>query len=147
MTTLLITISCYIIWICYFLIEGYREAYYFNSIVLQFYVQDSQKKNLHPIFTVQRFLVALIINIACFSLGWKLILFDLALIAAQPFFHNGMYYLIRNKLNPKTYPKKWFDESTTTTDKSTKYETPTERVIYLILSILSIIFITTLILI
>ncbi len=70
--------------------------------------------NEHGPLVVQRvFLVILVL--ACglqeFEIVWK------ALVASLPmffFFHNGMIYLIRNKINNDIYDDRWFDESTTT---------------------------------
>ncbi len=39
----------------------------------------------------------------------------LTLIAIFPFVHDGQYYTTRNLLQPELYPKKWFDNSDTST--------------------------------
>ena len=30
-----------------------------------------------------------------------------------PFWHDGFYYMYRNNINPETYPKRFFDNTTT----------------------------------
>lgn len=138
-STLILFPICYILWIVYFLIEGYREAYYFNALSLQFVIQDKQKKDLHGIFTYQRLIIFGLINLVCIGLTWKLLLLSAALVLIQPLIHNGMYYKTRNYLNYKLYPKTWLDMSTTSTAKSTKFETPTLRLVYAGISIILII--------
>lgn len=135
MNTLLF-ILVFIIWIIYNSIEGFREAHYYNVATKLDLVEE-----LHPIFLVQRFLVFILINVILIYLDWKLLIYDLALILIQPFFHNGMYYFIRNKLNNKIYPKKWLDQSNTSTAFLTKFETANFRIIYAIIAILLIILI------
>ena len=51
----------------------------------------------------------------------------LCYIMAFPCLHDGIYYWQRNKLNPSIYPKKFLDQSTTSTARWTKYFTPVVR--------------------
>ena len=51
------------------------------------------------------------------------------------FLHDGMYYAQRNNLNKETYPKRWFDYSTTSTAKLDKFLNPTNRIIMFIVGI------------
>lgn len=128
-------LTCYIIWIFYFILEGVREAYFWHHSANS---NKQTKYNLHGIFTIQRILLFVLINIICLSLGKILILFDIALILSQPFFHNGMYYLIRNKIDKNVYNKKWLDQSVNSTAVLTKIEQPIVRVIFFILSLIII---------
>lgn len=132
---IILTISLYLIWILYNLIEGHREAHFYHIAS-----KEDKITELHHIFLAQRFLVFLILNSALiFYLDYKLILFDIAIICIQPFIHNGMYYYTRWKLDNKIYTKKWFDQSNSSTAFSTKFETLKFRILYLIISIVSIV--------
>ena len=67
------------------------------------------------------------------------ILYGLSLALIQPFFHNGMYYSLRNKID-NTYPKGWTDQSTTSTAVMTKFLTYRNRIILLVLGLTCLIF-------
>ena len=133
-------------WALYSLIEGYREAYYWHYKINSTDFSDTQKEDLHPIFTVQRgvvllvlfFSLTLILNIV----GATLILIANSLIFS--FIHNGMMYSTRNKLtikmypNDKTkwiYPNTWLAMSSTSTAKLTKIMTPLTRIILFLLGV------------
>ena len=135
----LLFISLWLLWIVFMLYDAYEEAYlYYYGVKSKLSI-----KELHPAFFTQRLIVAIIIIIPTLLITpiiwYKIILFLCSLILCQPFFHNGMYYLTRNKLDNKTYPKKWFAMSTTSTAKSTKFFTPTNRIIFFIISIIFLI--------
>lgn len=49
------------------------------------------------------------------------------------FFHNGGYYLTRNKIDKNTYPLGWKDQSTTSTAKLTKFMTFRNRSILMVI--------------
>jgi len=108
-----------IVWSAYMTLEGYREAYYWSAVVK---CTTLQYANVHWVFMTQRtFVFILFIYI---SQQWMVIT---ALAAISPFFHNGMYYTIRNYID-KCYPKRWLDQSTNSTAWSTIYLTPVVRV-------------------
>ena len=98
------------LWILYGILEGFREACFYdvNSIVQT--PNQSITWNLHPFFTMQRAIVLLLIYKVN---GDFILLGGLPLIFS--FVHDGMYYRIRNQLNNKVYSKGWWDNSTTST--------------------------------
>lgn len=120
-------------------LEGIREAFYWRQNT---YSIKPIKYNLHGLFLVQRTLVySLILSILIIKLFLiiKIILICLGLILISPFFHNGFYYLIRNKIDNDTYIKGFFDQSNSSTAKSTKFLTPVMRTIYLIIGVILLI--------
>lgn len=123
-----------ILWIVYSILEGYREAFYFF-----FETEDLQKKvtDLHPYFACQRIIVG---GLSAFiAVGLSNVLFTLICLVSLglmfTFLHDGMYYAQRNNLNKETYPKRWFDYSTTSTAKLDKFLNPTNRIIMFIVGI------------
>lgn len=130
----MILILANIVWIIYALIEGFREGFYwhFKSTSKQVYEFE-----IHPIFAAQRGIVLLLI-LGCLLFmvspaNAYLNLLSNALIFS--FFHNGTYYLTRNKLDPKVYPTGWMSQSTTSTAKLTKVFTYRNRTICAIVGI------------
>lgn len=85
-------------------LEGLEQAFYYHSSVI---TGDSDKYNLHPIFFVQRGIVAIFIAL---STSWLMIPI---LMLVFSYFHNSSYYCKRNDLDSSLYPKRWKDESTT----------------------------------
>jgi hypothetical protein len=133
-----------IIFILYALIEGFREGFYW------FFKANSRRQSefeIHPVFAVQRGLVLVLIalNVFMFTdiLSASLNFLSNALLFS--FFHNGCYYLTRNKLDSKVYPLKWKDDSKTSTALTTKIFTYRNRticaVIGLVITVLSILLI------
>lgn len=118
---------CLIVFLNWALLEGDREGSAIDAMVKAgIYVN-------HAIFTLQRGCVLLLFG---FIIKWDALLF----ILMFPFIHDGMYYTRRNIMNVAIYPKKWFDQSNTSTALLTKFFTPWVRtglfVIALILYIL-----------
>jgi hypothetical protein len=62
-------------------------------------------------------------------------------MACFPFFHDGMYYLTRKKIDG-IYKKGWFDQSSTSTAKSDKLHLfdPIPRTILCVLSLGTIVY-------
>lgn len=90
--------------------EGVAEAYYFHFKYSSRAVYRGVDE--HKFFMLYR---CMILGLAaCTVLPWN---FLAALPLLFSFFHNGAYYTMRNKLKPNIYPKKWWDESNTTTAK------------------------------
>jgi len=123
-----------IVWILYALIEGFREGYYW------FFKSTSKRADefeIHPIFAAQRGIVLLLIcSVLLFlvsPINACLNLLSNALIFS--FFHNGIYYITRNKLDSKVYPLGWKAESTTSTAKTTKFFNYRNRTICAIIGI------------
>ena len=105
-------IALLVFWIAYALLEGRREAYYFH------YANRSGKSmqhELHPLFFLQRMLVSLIIFIILPLKKAIVMLLVFALVFS--WFHNGMYYFTRNRLDEKVYKKGWTDNSISSTAK------------------------------
>lgn len=98
---------CEILWCLFASFSGSFEAYYYdlNSKV------KNTNPNLHALLTIQRAIVIIPILVLT---NWKCLL---CYIAMFPLFHDGSYYLERERIAPGTYPKKWFDVSTTSTAK------------------------------
>ncbi len=111
---------CTIIWIMFACLSAKFEAYYYN-----YAMQDNspQKPNMHFLLTVIRFIVIIPI--------WVLTNFEAVIcyVAMFPFFHDGSYYVERNRIKPGTYSKRWFAQSTTSTAWTTKFMIPVIRTI------------------
>lgn len=114
----------YLLWVLYSMTEGAREAIYYHT--RNFNVPQAE---LHTFYTIQRSIVLLI----CVMLNNSM-LFIAPL--AFPFFHDGMYYTMRNRLNPYIYKETWFAQSTTSTAVLTKIFTPVVRTICVFISLL-----------
>ena len=90
-----------IIWCLFALYCGILEAFMFHNKIFI--------KHIHTYFTIFRLTVA-------FPLAYfndHLPVTVLFMVLVFPFLHDGVYYYTRNILNPRIYPKKWFDYSTT----------------------------------
>jgi len=135
----MILIFINLIWIFYSLLEGYREAFYWhyknsNSNIIK------EELDIHIIFSTQRGIVLILIGLLLFNyFKWISILYVLSLMLIFSFFHNGMYYKFRNKLNG-SYKLGWKDQSTTSTAKMTKIMTYRNRTLFMILGFLIEIF-------
>lgn len=108
MITLLLT---NLIWIAYSMIDGFREGFYWH------YRNNSRRTcefEINRIFSLQRSLVILLIaGFLVHTLGWFSLISTISMIMLFSYFHNGTYYLTRNKLDDKMYPMRWKDESRT----------------------------------
>lgn len=138
-----INIILILVWIAYMILEGDRESFLYS------YASHTTKPlniNLHSLFTVQRtlafsaFVLSLVFNI---HLWLPVALISLGLIAVSPFFHDGMYYYMRNVIDG-IYPKKWLDNDVDITTNSSLMDklgltsTPA-RIIYLVIGIVLIV--------
>ena len=123
-------IICFIINICYALLEGKREAWYYHIKAISGLLKE---KDEHPLFTAQRTLFYLIILTANFIIfkhdAWLSATLVFAYWLQFTFFHDGIYYVERNKLNPDLYKKKFFDQSTTSKAWTDKYMTAPIRTV------------------
>ena len=94
-----------ILWIAYSLLEGFREAHYYDT--------HPNHKNIHWVYFIQRGVVLAgafgSLTIPYIESG--LVCFSLVLIFS--FFHNGAYYQTRHYLNKSVYPKGFFSNSDT----------------------------------
>jgi len=103
-----------ILFFAYSIIEGKREAYYYhNSNLLQ---GKGVKENIHSLFFIQRAIFTTSLLFICNNPKSALTML-VSFILIFSYFHNGMYYLTRNKLDKDIYTKKWSDESTSSTAK------------------------------
>ena len=111
----------YILWILFAIYEGQREALYFSyKMKATLQIQRSLKRDEHVMFTIQRSVVAAIASIASYTTLFDCALFIISMAFSFPFFHDGMYYVTRERLDG-IYKKGWFDQSTTSTAKSDKF--------------------------
>jgi len=107
-----------IMWIIYALLEGQIEAWYYHC---KSYLNIKQIENIpneHQCFEYQRLIVLLLCTILSFLTEIHKIdifLLPLSLMCIFPFFHDGIYYSIRNDLNDKIYPLRWWDNSNQST--------------------------------
>lgn len=103
-------------WIGYALIEGIQEGYFYDYRNI---ASPTKKQNLHWMPFLERGIVIVLIGFLNYTqedtlfpmLKNGIFIFSLMLIFS--FFHNGIYYLTRNKLDKNIYPKKWFENSAT----------------------------------
>lgn len=92
-----------LVWLCYGMLEGIIQAYYYNG-------SDIEKQpNLHTLFTWQRTFV--VSALMLFVEGWYI--YVPVTILTFSFIHNGFYCCKRNDLNPLVYPDRWKAESKT----------------------------------
>lgn len=100
-----------LIWITYSMMDGFREGFYWH------YRNNSRRTcefEINRVFSLQRSLVILLIaGFLVHTLGWISLISTISMVMLFSYFHNGTYYLTRNKLDDKMYPMKWKDESKT----------------------------------
>lgn len=134
----LYTLIAVIIWLAYSELEGFREGWHWHYKVM---AKNEDKTDAHGFFMAQRCLVGLLIvtvhSLLIHSINPCLILF---MFMSFPFMHDGAYYYHRHILDNKIYPKKFFDQSTTSTAFSTKYFPPVVRTILFIASLFLVFF-------
>ncbi len=113
-------IASNLIFVIYAMIEGFREGFYW------FFKGNSRKKSefeIHPIFAAQRGMVLALLALNVFLLTdiTSSLINVLSNALLFSFFHNGVYYLTRNKLDSNIYQLGWRDQSTTSTAKMTNF--------------------------
>ena len=103
------------LWIAFASVSGILEAIYFSkrrkAIVWSY--------DIHVWLTVLRSIVAAPLCLyVLFKYGiLESILTATTFVLVFPFFHDGFYYSFRELLRAGTYPKYFFDQSTTTSAK------------------------------
>lgn len=133
------------LWILYAILEGKREANFWHHRIKSSDYKDFKDIDRHPIFTIQRGLVLLILALSSYLIlndiwltGYLFIMNSLIF----SFWHNGSMYLERYKMskisNPHyskgwVYKKGWWSQSTTSTAWTTKLMGPVSRTIQLII--------------
>jgi len=131
MMTLIIT---NLIWVIYSMIEGLREGFFWH---FKANTKRDCQFELHPIFAFQRSIVLSLIGLLLFnSIGLYSIPTILSMMLIFSFFHNGTYYVTRNKLDNNIYKLGWIDQSTTSTAKMTKIMNYRNRTIFMIIGVL-----------
>ncbi len=133
-----------LIWVVYSILEGLREGFYwhFKGGSKPSITNKNCNFEIHPIFALQRGIVLLVIGgLLYYTIGLYSIVSVLSMMSIFSFFHNGTYYSTRNKLDSTIYPLKWRDQSTTSTAKMTKIMTYKNRTIFMILGVLTQVFI------
>lgn len=122
-----------LIWISFSLMCGIGEAFYFNRKRIKIIVHSL---DIHFWFTLFRSIIAISLGIVIIKEVGLLesLLMGAIFIITFPFFHDGAYYTIRELLRKGTYPKYWFDQSTTTSAKFSF--NITIRIILLILALI-----------
>ena len=103
----------YSIWIVFALISGLLEAYYFSAVYNKVINKASY---VHEKFTLVRGLVAVCILYLFTGITWQVLFIGASLMVIFPFFHDGVYYMTRNKLDG-VYPLGFRDHSTTSDAK------------------------------
>lgn len=123
---------CLFIWIGFILTSSIFEAFYFTHEINSGFIDNF---NEHPLLVFIRAWVLIPL--------WILTSWDVALCYAVifPFFHDGQYYRWRDKIVPGTYKKRWFDQSTTSTARSTKFMTPSVRIMLAVSALVTLYFI------
>ena len=102
-------------WIIFASVSGILEAIYFSKrrkLIVK-------GLDIHVWLTVIRSIVATPICLyVFFTVGLlESLLTGLQFVLVFPFFHDGFYYSFREVLRKGTYPKYFFDQSTTTSAK------------------------------
>ena len=113
-----------LVWVTFALMTGIAEAFYFNKNQRDV---ELWGEDIHYWLTASRMIVAtpivVIITIdTWFVEGWLisfkvLLIFSAILILSFPFFHDGVYYTVREILKKGTYPNMIFAQSKHTSAK------------------------------
>lgn len=100
----------------YTIYEGIREGYYMHYRMNY----ANAVENLHTIFTIQRALVYLLSTSLFFlTMNPVIAIFaTIGIILIFSFIHNGTYFLTRNNIDKKIYPKRFFDDTVTPNHKA-----------------------------
>lgn len=102
------------IWIIVSLVEGKRDAHYFHDRNLS---TSPDKQNIHWLFALERLVILSLISWVCF-INYSVInssVFIAGLVLVFSFFHNGIYYVVRHKLDNSVYKDGWWSSSKTST--------------------------------
>jgi hypothetical protein len=106
-----------LIWLSFATLCGVVEAFYFSKKRRKVLIRGL---DIHVWFTLFRALIAIPLCLIVFkNVGiWESGLMAVIFYLVFPFFHDGFYYTTRELLRTGTYPKYWFDQSTTTSAKN-----------------------------
>src|ERR1700741_1441466 len=94
--------------------NGLIEAHLFHY---KSEAEDERRTYLHAIFTLQRAFILCMLLFSSLFVGHKVsyILHVFTVVFQFSLVHNGIYYMVRNRLNPRVYPRGFVDTSTTST--------------------------------
>lgn len=128
-----------VLFIAYSAMEGWREAIYWHVKGGSRYYDWFPKVEEHVLFTIQRAITIIMGSILLFFTGlhWCLCITSMVGYALTfTFIHNGIMYLTRNELDPTVYHKRFWEQSTSSVAKTTKFMTPVSRTIQFVVGIL-----------
>jgi len=120
----------FILWQAYSYVEGRRDGFYYHAATMN---GDSNKHNLHPLFTAMRAIFGFALS-ALIGHLIPVLLMCAAFIFTFSYWHNGEYYKTRHELDPKVYPKGW--SSTSTTSRATFDLSFNQRCLMLVIGVL-----------
>ena len=122
------------VFISFLIVMSYMEACLYNRLV----PSHKQRTERTPTLLDEHFSYVIIrVMFAAALFDSVNIILHIGLVFLTPFFHDGFYYLFRNKMDPEVYKKRFKDSSKTTTAVfSFDYAT---RIVLACLSILYII--------
>lgn len=124
-----------IIWIGYSLLEGRRDGYFYHY---RNTTLDPKNENIHFIFFIQRAMILFFIFLFFDRNSLiEVIPFMIGLVLIFSFFHNGIYYSTRNKLDSTTYPHGWWSSSISS--QATLEFILSTRILFLIIGVAAII--------
>lgn len=126
------------VYVLYCIIEGTREGGYWHIKNTTKYIDIKFPLDEHMLWAMQRVLVGMLtlpFAYQVLGLTWDLALYAAASLSIFPFMHDGPMYHYRHILNDRLYPKKWLDQSITSTANATEYFPPVVRVVLLIAAI------------
>ena len=121
------------LWVLYATWEGLREAGYWHIKGVRITLLPFHE---HIEWSIQR---SVVLAMAFFTSDWVTVVCFMFMF---PFFHDGAYYARRHYYNPKIYPKRFWDQSTTSTAVLTKFFTPLVRTLCAVAGISIYIYIT-----
>lgn len=107
-------IIVYVLWILYSCVEGCREGLYYDIASKE----GNGIKELHKMYTGQRALVVMsIMFLVARQDGLYSLIYFFSFVLSFSFWHDGFYYITRNKLDSGIYKERFKAESTTSTAK------------------------------
>ena len=112
--SIIILLLLYLIWIAFECLEGLFQGHYYDLIPI-----DKGHPNIHWVYGIFRALMLISLSwiYYFYSPGALFVVFGASLFFAAPFFHNGMLYVTRHKLNSGIYARKWFDNKEKTVNE------------------------------
>jgi len=140
--------SILILWSIYAILEGKREAIFWHHRIKSTDYNSFKTIDRHPLFMVQRGLVLVVSAITSYYISgniWLTLYIFIMNCLVFSFFHNGMMYRERNEMSriaspidstKWVYAKRWWDQSSTSTAKLTKFMTPNSRTIQMVIGVI-----------